>query len=108
MELPELAEYVAAGLAAQGESVLAEHVATMRVHACSIQTRHASLHGVDAVELDGFMENPRRKRYAVGSPRGVKRRSWVITLDVIGDVIYVLAISHPSVLRPKLLALCER
>jgi hypothetical protein len=107
-ELPELAEYAVAGLAAQGYAELVQRVGSMRVHSCSMQTSHAALHGVPEEQLEGFMANPERRRYTVGSPRGLKRRPWVITLDVIDGVIYVLAVSHPGSLRARLRELSTR
>jgi hypothetical protein len=53
------------------------------------------------------MSNPRRRRYSPHPPRDAKRRSWVVTIDVIEGEIYVLAVSHPGVLRPKLQTLCD-
>ena len=106
-ELPELVEYTGAGLAAQGRLDVVDALESMRVYHCRLQTDHVSFSGVPDLPAD-YMSDADRERIWIGRPPGVRRRSWGISLDVVRGRIFVLAVSHPGILRPKLAALCDR
>ena len=61
---------------------------------------HVSLDTIEDLDGRAMMENPDRERLWIGRPPGVRRRSWDITLDIIGGAVLHLAVSNPGILRP--------
>jgi hypothetical protein len=109
-ELPELAEWVSAGLAEQGREDLIAALERQPIYACSVRGGAAGLLLVppevaDPPRMDprkpaGYMYDERRERVYVGRPKGRRFRWWGVTIDAIDGEIIALSVSHPGVLRP--------
>jgi hypothetical protein len=107
-ELPELVDYIRAGLAQQNRTDLVADIEAAEVHHLSVQSNHAALDLVNRLDGEAMMSHPDRERIWIGAPKGVRRRSWAVSLDVINGRTWLLAVSHPSILREPLRRLARR
>jgi hypothetical protein len=107
-ELPELVDYIRAGLVEQGRADLVPEIEAAEVHDLDVRTHHAALDLMPRLDAKAMMSHPDRERIWIGAPKGVRRRSWAVTLDVIHGRTWLLAISHPSILRDPLRRLARR
>ena len=96
----ELATYIATGLRQQGRTDLAALVPSLMLHRVEQGQKHISLETVPSLDMSALIASPERERLYVGRPRGVKGRSWGISLEVVGSTIHHIGVSHPSILRP--------
>jgi hypothetical protein len=96
---PELVSYIAAGLVEHGRSNLIPGLNALRVHRMEMNSHHVSLETVKDLDGRAMMENPGRERIWIGRPRGVRRRSWGITVEVIKGAIWHIGLSNPGILR---------
>lgn len=97
--VPELVAYVSAGLGQQGRSDLRVSINKARIHRVEASGGHVFLDLIARLDIGELMSDPRREQIGIGSPRGVRRRRWVITLEVIDGQIVALAVSSPGILR---------
>lgn len=97
--VPELAAYIAAGLVEQDRADLLAALGAARIHRVEASSSHVSLDLLDGLDVGAMINGPGRERIGIGSPRGVRRRRWIITLEVIDGRLVALAVSYPGILR---------
>jgi hypothetical protein len=87
--LPELSAYIAAGLE-QGDrsDLMISTLEALGVHAIEMTSNHVSLETIENAGARAMMSHPDRERIRIGGPKGVRRRGWVITLEVVNGEIW--------------------
>lgn len=107
-ELPELVAYIRAGLEQQGRGEIVSDIESAYVYDASAATHHGGLDLIPDLDAAAMMSHPERERIWIGAPRGVPRRQWAVTLEVILGRTWSIAISHPGILREPLRRLGHR
>lgn len=107
-ELPELVAYVRAGLTPLGREDLIADIEAAGAYDVKVGTHGASIYLVPDLDLSAMMAHPDRERVGLGAPRGVPRRRWGISLDVIDGRTWLLGIAYPGSLREPLRELARR
>jgi hypothetical protein len=105
--LPDLGRWIELGLSQRERPELARAIASLRIHRCELRGQHASIFTVTEAQANGLMYRRDRERIWLGRVRGLPHRNWAVTLEVIGDRIYHIGLSHPGILRPSLRRLSD-
>jgi uncharacterized NAD-dependent epimerase/dehydratase family protein len=95
-ELPELVGYISAGLTKLGRPELISGINAAEVHDVFVRTHGAGIDLVPNLDETQMMFHPDRERIGIGSPGGVRRRQWAISLEVIQGRIWAVNIAHPG------------
>ena len=96
---PELAAWIDAGLVTP---------AAILIHRVSASSGHVSLDTNPDLDAFEMMDHPRRERIWIGRPRGVRRRQWGVSLEVIDDTVWHVGVSHPGILRESFARLAAK
>jgi len=107
-ELPELVGYISAGLTKLGRTDLLSGIEAAEVHGVFVRTHGAVIDLVPDLDEMLLMSHPDRERIGIGSPGGVRRRQWAISLEVIHGSTWAVDIAHPGILREPLRLLARR
>jgi hypothetical protein len=107
-ELPELVDYIRAGLIKLGRTDLISDINAAEVHDVFVQTHGARIDLVPDLDATHMMSHPGRERMGIGSPGGVRRRQWAISLEVIHGSTWAVNVDHPGILREPLRLLALR
>jgi hypothetical protein len=105
--LPELAEYIRAGLRQQGRTDLAELLDAAQVYRVAYSSHGFGLHLIPDLDIDELLHDAQREVVAIDRPHGVKPRRWVVDLDVVQGKLWSVGVSHPGVLREAVRQLAQ-